>query len=340
MKSENKTLRIELGEKSYDVTIGNSLLSEAGKLFNLKRKVAIVTDSGVPSEYAEAIAKQCDNAKIITFPEGEESKNIDTFAKICKEMLDFDIQRKDAVVAVGGGVVGDMAGFAAASYMRGIDFYNVPTTLLSMVDSSVGGKTAIDFGGVKNILGAFYQPKGVLIDTDVLKTLDARQFSSGLAEVVKMSLTSDSELFSMLENGIWKTDIAETIARALAIKKRVVEADEREGSLRKILNFGHTFGHGIEALGGLYHGECVALGMLPMSSDTVRKRLIPLLKEMNLPTEIKADTKHAFEFMRHDKKGDGAMATAVFVDNVGEFRLENVSFCNLEKHISDFIARK
>ena len=337
MKKES--IRIELGEKSYDVNIGCDLLSEADKLFNLDRKVVVVTDSGVPSEYSKAIASLCREAKIVTFPEGEINKNLNTYAKICQEMLDFELQRKDAVVAVGGGVVGDMAGFAAASYMRGVDFYNVPTTLLSMVDSSVGGKTAIDFGGVKNILGAFYQPKGVLIDTNVLQTLDERQFSSGLAEVVKMSLTSDANLFALLEAELWKTDIAEVISRALKIKKSVVEADEKESSLRKILNFGHTFGHGIEALGGLYHGECVALGMLPMASETVRERLIPILKKMNLPTVINVDTTRAFEFMHHDKKGDGDRASAVFVDAIGSSRLESIAFSELEKHISNYLEK-
>ena len=334
---KNKCIRIELGEKSYDVHIGSSLLAEADKLFDLNRRVVVVTDSGVPSEYSKVVASLCREAKIVTFPEGEANKNIDTYARICREMLDFELQRKDAVVAVGGGVVGDMAGFAAASYMRGIDFYNVPTTLLSMVDSSVGGKTAIDFGGVKNILGAFHQPRGVLIDTDVLKTLDKRQFSSGLAEVVKMSLTSDAELFALLEEGLWRNDIAETVSRALKIKKSVVEADERESSLRKILNFGHTLGHGIEALGGLYHGECVALGMLPMATRSVRERLVPLLREMGLPTEISADIDRAFEFMRHDKKGDGDKADAVFVDSFGKSRLEKIAFSDLEKHILSYL---
>ena len=338
MESKIKTIKIELGERSYEIVLGCGLLERANEYFTLDRKALIVTDSGVPKEYSERIASLCKEAKIVTFEEGEKNKNIDTFAYICKEMLTFNLQRKDAVVAVGGGVVGDIAGFAAAAYMRGIDFYNVPTTLLSMVDSSVGGKTAIDFFGTKNILGAFHQPRGVLIDTDVLKTLDKRQFSSGLAEVVKMSLTSDSELFSLLEGGLWKTDIAEIIARALMIKTRVVEADEKEGSLRKILNFGHTFGHGIEASSDLYHGECVALGMLPMSSEKVRKRLIPLLRDMNLPTEIKVDTATAFKFMHHDKKGDGEGADAVFVDEVGSFRMEKTPFNTLEQIILDYLA--
>lgn len=339
MKSENKKLTINLADRSYDVHVGKGLLKKANEYFNLERKVVVVTDSGVPESYSKAIAALCKESKIVTFPEGEKSKNIDTFTHICKKMLTFDLQRTDAVVAVGGGVTGDMAGFAAASYMRGIDFYNVPTTLLSMVDSSIGGKTAIDFEGVKNILGAFHQPKGVIIDTDVLQTLDKRQFSSGLAEVIKMSLTSDKELFELLENGLWKSDISKVITRALVIKKSVVEADEKEGSIRKILNFGHTFGHGIEAVSNLYHGECVALGMLPMSSENVRKRLIPLLNEMNLPTKINVDTDETFRFMRHDKKGNNKGTSVVFVDSIGSYRLENLSFDTLEKHISDILAK-
>ena len=339
MKSENKILKIELGERSYNVHIGHGILSRANEYFNLERKIAIVTDSGVPCEYSKSIASLSKESTIITIPNGEINKNINSFAFICKQLLSFGLQRGDAVVAVGGGVVGDIAGYAAASYMRGIDFYNVPTTLLSMVDSSIGGKCAIDFEGVKNILGAFHQPRGVIIDTSVLKTLDPRQLSAGLAEVVKMALTSDEELFSLLEGGLWKNDIAEVIARAVAIKKQIVEADEKEGSLRKILNFGHTFGHGIEASSDLYHGECVALGMLPMSSDSVRKRLIPLLLEMNLPTSHSVDTESAFKFMRHDKKGNSTGTSAVFVDKIGSYRLKNVSFDALEKHIKDYLDK-
>ncbi len=337
MNTENKVLRMELGDRSYDITIGNGLLSAADKYMNLKRKVLIVTDSGVPKEYSNTIANLCDEAKIFIFPQGEKSKNLDTYANICKEMLSFGLQRKDAVIAVGGGVTGDMAGFAAATYMRGVDFYNIPTTLLSEVDSSIGGKTAIDFCGVKNIIGAFYQPKAVLIDTDTLKTLDKRQFASGLSEVTKMALTSDKELFEMMERGLYKTNITEVIYRALLIKKDVVENDEREGGLRKILNFGHTFGHGVESLGKTLHGESVAIGMIPMASTTVRERLVPLLKEMGLPTKFDGDIDKALEIMKHDKKGDGNATHVVFVDEVGTYRLKKISFEELSKHIKNNI---
>ena len=162
-------VKLPLG--SYDITIERGVLKKAGQLLNLERKVLIVTDSGVPEEYSKAVAAQCKTPYIATVPEGEESKSLEIFEKLCAAMLEHGFTRSDCVVAVGGGVCGDLAGFAAASYMRGIDFYNIPTTVLSQVDSSVGGKTAVYFGGVKNIIGAFYQPKAVLIDPETLKTL-------------------------------------------------------------------------------------------------------------------------------------------------------------------------
>ena len=192
------TLHLDLGERGYDINIGRGLIDKAGEIFDLNRRVIIVTDSGVPTEYAERVKASCRDAKIITVKQGEESKSVEEFKLLCEEMLSFGMTRTDCVVAVGGGVVGDLAGFAAASFMRGIDFYNIPTTLLSQVDSSIGGKTAINLGGVKNIVGAFYQPKGVIIDPNVLKTLPERQISSGLAEAIKMSMTSDKELFELI----------------------------------------------------------------------------------------------------------------------------------------------
>jgi len=331
---------MELGERSYDIVIGSGILPCANDFLNLDRRALIVTDSGVPREYSEKIAALCREARIFTFPQGEEHKNIDTYTDICKEMLTFNLQRKDVVIAVGGGVTGDMAGFAAATYMRGIDFYNIPTTLLSQVDSSIGGKTAVDFCGVKNIIGAFHQPKGVLIDTDVLSTLDKRQIAAGMAEVVKMSLTSDAELFSMMEKGLWKSDIGEMITRALMIKKRIVESDEREGAERRLLNFGHTFGHGVEALGGRLHGECVAIGMLPMCSEGVRKRLIPLLSALGLPVVFSGDGDAAADFMKHDKKGEGNFTYAVYVDEIGMGRVEKTPLDELIKQIKSYLGEQ
>lgn len=327
---------MELGERSYGITVGRGLLCKADEYFNLKRKVFIVTDSGVPSEYAKAVAKLSLDAKIVTVAEGEGSKSLTTYGELLSAMVDFKMTRTDCVVAVGGGVVGDLCGFLAASYMRGIDFYNIPTTVLSAVDSSIGGKTAINLGGVKNIVGAFHQPKGVLCDLDTLKTLPKRQVSNGLSEAVKMALTCDSELFGLFES----TDdpmekIEEIITRSLMIKKRVVESDEKESGLRKILNFGHTFGHGVEAaeeMHGIYHGECVAIGMMAVSSNKVKTRLLPVLKKLSLPTSYEGDLEYALSFISHDKKCDGSKVTVIFVDEVGSYREEKLTleqFSNL-----------
>ena len=206
--------------------------------------------------------------------------------------------------------------------MRGIDFYNLPTTVLSQVDSSIGGKTAVNLGGVKNVVGAFYQPKKVLIDPDTLATLPPRQISSGLAEAVKMALTGDAALFELFEHEDPQTHMERIIADAIRIKRSVVEQDEKEQGLRRVLNFGHTIGHGIESATGFCHGECVALGMLPMCSDAVRARLLPVLEKLGLPTSVKADPEKIYEAMLHDKKAGAGTLTVIRVETPGSFVIE------------------
>lgn len=316
-------VKVESG--NYNIYLERGALNRAKEYLSLNRKVLIVTDSGVPKEYAECVAAQCKAATIFVFPEGETSKNFDTYKSILDCLVSDGFTRTDCIIAVGGGVVGDMAGFAAATFMRGIDFYNIPTTVLSQVDSSVGGKTAIDFGGYKNIVGAFHQPKGVIIDPDTLKTLPERQISNGLAESVKMAMTHDRKLFEMLESDEFCIDTV--IERSIKIKKSVVETDEKELGLRKVLNFGHTIGHAIESnTPSLYHGECVALGMLPMCSSTARERLIPVLKRLNLPCEIDIDAQKIIDTMSHDKKMSGDEISVVRVENIGEFEIEKLNF--------------
>ena len=326
-KVKNMTIHMNLGEDSYDIVVERGILSNANKYLNLNRRVLVVTDSGVPEEYAKALASQCKEGIIYTVPMGETSKSLDVFGKVLGTMLDNGFSRKDCVVAVGGGVVGDLSGFAASAYMRGIDFYNIPTTLLSQIDSSIGGKTAINFGGVKNIVGAFYQPKKVLIDPNLLKTLPSRQISNGLAEAIKMALTSDKELFDIFENKDIEENIDEIIIRSLNIKKNVVEQDEKESGLRKILNFGHTIGHGIESseeMSELYHGECVALGMIPMCSNTIRPRLIKVLKKCGLYRTLKYDWNKITEAAFHDKKADGDTVTITTVNEIGSFEMKKI----------------
>ncbi|MDD6478693.1 MAG: 3-dehydroquinate synthase [Oscillospiraceae bacterium] len=318
---------VKTKDGGYDIILERGALKNAGEYLNLKRRVLIVTDSGVPKEYANSVAAECLEAEIFVFKKGEASKNFDTYKDILAALIKANFTRTDCVVAVGGGVVGDMAGFAAATFMRGIDFYNIPTTLLSQVDSSIGGKTAIDFCGYKNIVGAFYQPKRVIIDADTLSTLDKRQISNGMAEAVKMSLTHDSELFAIFEKGDAIKNIDTVIERSLKIKRSVVEADEQEAGLRKVLNFGHTVGHAIESnTPSLYHGECVALGMLPLCSEMVRARLINVLESLGLPTAVDTDYEEIIETMRHDKKMAGENISYITVTEVGSFNMEKSDF--------------
>ena len=332
-------LSVDLGARSYDVVIQRGCLSRAGELLNLNRKVLVVTDSGVPAQYAKTVAAQAKEAYTVTFPQGEAGKTVDTWMSLLDALVEHNFTRSDCVVAVGGGVVGDMSGFAAAAYLRGIDFYNIPTTLLSQIDSSVGGKVGVDYKGYKNLVGAFHQPKKVLVDPDVLHTLDLRQVRAGAAEAVKVALTGDKELFELFESGKAMAQIETVIYRALAVKAEVVRQDETEGGLRRVLNFGHTVGHAIETVSNfsLLHGECVALGMLPMVSDEVRARLLSVLKMLELPTQYKGDTEAILEAMSHDKKCAGGEITVVTCPQVGSFEFRKIPFQQLANELREVL---
>lgn len=339
---------VQLGEHSYAVTLQSGILAHVGEYVGKGRRVCLVYDSGVPQAYVTAVqgSLQAASCEVIPFcfAQGEENKCMETYLALQTVMLDAALTRGDAVVAVGGGVVGDLAGFAAATYMRGIDFYNVPTTVLAQVDSSIGGKTAVDFGGYKNMIGAFHQPRAVLIDPPVLLTLPVRQVANGLVEALKMGATLDATLFSLFEaapllpkegrdrllrevaDPALLARIEEIVARAVAVKRDVVQQDEREGGLRKVLNFGHTLGHAVESivgLGALYHGECVAIGMVPMCGENVRSRMIAALQNLGvsvqLPSALKEDA--VLAAVQHDKKAERETVTCVRCDSIGSFSL-------------------
>ncbi len=325
------TTKTSVGQ--YDIVIKRGVLNNLKEYLNLDRKVLVVTDSGVPEIYAKTVAAQCKKGYIYTFPQGEESKNFDTYQSILKQMVENGFTRSDCVVAVGGGVVGDMAGFAAASFMRGVDFYNIPTTVLSQVDSSIGGKVAIDFCGVKNIVGAFYPPKAVIIDADTLKTLPKRQISNGLCEALKMAATFDSEFFAHFETE--ELNIDYIIEQSLRLKKAVVEEDEKEQGKRRVLNFGHTVGHAIESvnLGKLYHGECVGLGMLYLCSDKVKPRIEKALQRLDLPISCEIDADQIIEFISHDKKKSGDSISVIWVSEIGSFEIKKMNLTELKEVI-------
>ena len=331
------TLTMELGKNSYPIVIGKGLLARASEFFNLSRNVFIVTDDGVPNKYSETIKLLCKNATIKTVKAGEGSKSICVLEELLLAMSDFELGRGDCVVAVGGGVVGDLAGFASSIYMRGIDFYNVPTTLLSQVDSSIGGKTAVNLGKVKNSVGSFKQPKAVIVDTDTLSTLPKRHWQSGICEAVKMAATSNKALFekfeTLSEDELYN-NIEEIVTEALKIKKSVVEIDAEEKGLRKILNFGHTYGHAVESaeeLKGLYHGECVAIGMLPVSSESAGKRIKAVLEKLGLPTGYDGDKEYALSFISHDKKKTAKGISVVFCNEIGSYEMRDISLDEFKK---------
>ena len=332
-KQNVRTIHVSVEGGDYDITVGRGLLFRVGEYFNLERRVLILTDSGVPCEYAETVRAAAKCGVIYTIPEGEGSKCFSVLEGILGDMLKCGFGRGDCIVTVGGGVVGDIAGLAASLYMRGIDFYNIPTTLLSQVDSSIGGKTAINLGGVKNTVGAFYQPRGVLIDPDLLSTLPPEQMTSGLAEAVKMAITSDAELFELIEGGEIEENLEQIITRSLMIKKRIVEEDERESGLRRILNFGHTLGHGIEVTcnGRLTHGECVALGIIPVCDGKIVKRVLPVLNKIGVDTNFEYDLEAAMALIAHDKKASGDSLYAILADEIGSAKIEKMS-------LSDFTA--
>ena len=331
-------LTINCKTYSYDVIIQRNILNNVTEYLSLQRKVLILTDDGVPSEYVLKVSSQCLNPIIVTVKQGEQSKNIDNYQLVMKTLIEHGFTRTDCLVSIGGGVVGDLGGFISSTYMRGIDFYNIPTTLLSQVDSSIGGKTAIDYNGIKNIIGSFYTPKCVLIDPNTLKTLDKRQLHAGLVEAIKMACTCSSSLFEIISKSKnLENDIDEIIFQSLQIKQKIVEEDLEEKGLRRVLNFGHTLGHIIESASNynLLHGECVGIGMLSFSSDKARKQIKKLLKKYNLPTSYDLSLKDIEDYLIHDKKKTGDYIWIVSVENIGSYELKKIKIDELYNKLKE-----
>ena len=323
---------VHLKDASYPILIERNVIEKINQVIDTNRKIALIADSGVPDQWIQIVEKQCTEAYVIRFEQGEGSKCFAQYEKLLNILIQYQFTRSDAIIAVGGGVTGDLAGFVAATYMRGIDFYNIPTTLLSQVDSSVGGKVAIDVGSYKNIVGAFWQPKAVLIDPNVLSTLAERQIHNGLVEALKTGLIQDPELVSLFEQE--NLNIDEIIYRSINVKRQVVEQDEKESHLRKILNFGHTIGHAIESAYGLntyLHGECVAMGMLFfIEDDALKDRVLKIYQRLQLPKIPNYDVKTLMDYIVHDKKSHASTTTVVKVKEAGSYQLEELSHQDLE----------
>ena len=324
-------IKINTSIGKYDIVVLKHGLSSIPRHFNLERKVLVITDSNIPTSLINKVLSYCKDGHLYILKAGEKSKNINNYRKIMEYLVDNNFTRTDCIVALGGGVVGDIACFVASTFNRGIDFYNIPTSLLAMVDASIGGKSAIDFKGIKNVIGAFYQPSCVLISIDTLKSLPKRQLYNGLCESIKMAATFDSSLFSLIENSNLDDILQEVIIRSIKIKKEVVEKDTKEKGIRKVLNFGHTIGHGIEILahGKLYHGEAIANGMLYMSSKEVNNRLSNLLDKYNIPHFYEIDKNKLYELLIHDKKATNEYVDAILCEEIGSYKIMKIKIKEL-----------
>jgi 3-dehydroquinate synthase len=365
---EMHTLQVELGERSYPIRIGAGMLDRRDAFADVAfgRHVLLVTDSNVAPLYAERIRRILPGnheAALHVLPAGEQHKTLASCATIFAALADMQASRDALVIALGGGVVGDMAGFAAACWMRGVRCLQIPTTLLAMVDSSVGGKTAVDLPQGKNLVGAFHQPCAVAIDTDLLATLPARELSAGLAEVVKYGALGDARFFGWIEqhaDALMAGDaetLAEAVRRSCAHKARVVAEDETEQGARALLNFGHTFGHAIESetgYGALLHGEAVAIGMMlaaRLSSELGQAplldaaRLAALLERLELPVAIPSRIAATLKpsallaRMRLDKKNVSGRLRLILWQRIGHaFVAEDVDSHHVLELLTDALA--
>lgn len=354
-----RTVQVGLGDRAYDIVIKAGLLAAIGqdlKARNMAKRYVVVADDRVAGLFGERLLASLSaaglNADCITFSHGEASKNLATIGELASRLAQLGVDRKDGLIALGGGVTGDMTGFLASIYMRGIPFVQIPTTLLAQVDSSVGGKTGVDIPEGKNLIGTFYQPRRVYIDSEVLRELPEAEMLNGLAEVIKYGVIYDAPFFAELQAeraAILARELPvleAVIARCCAIKAAVVAADEKEADLRRILNFGHTIGHAVEAASGytLAHGMAVSMGMAAVAGLAVRQELLPraeaealrqLLIDYGLPVVIPPhfDRNRIKGYLKTDKKSIGgrpffvlptAIGKVVITDDVREELIDEV----------------
>jgi len=338
-----RTVSVRLEATSYDIHVGPGLLRRVGDWLmelGFRDRVVIVTDSVVRELYGSTLGQNLSEAgftvSVMNGPESEEQKSLETAGTLYEELTEFHAERGTPVLALGGGVIGDLTGFVAATYMRGVPLVHLPTTLLAQADSSLGGKTGVDHGRLKNKIGAFYQPRMTVSDTATLKSLPRRQFSDGLAEVIKHAAIRDEGFFGYLESKLEQVFahdddvLEEVVAHSAAIKAEVVEKDERDLGLRNILNFGHTIGHAIESVSGfrLDHGQAVAIGMLAAARISSRmgfldaaaiSRLARLMERAGLQTRMPGlDTEEIMTVMQHDKKNIGGRIRFVLLRTIGQ----------------------
>ncbi len=349
-----KYVDVKTASKSYSVVIGGGIGADYGKLLlEVKKpcKTAIISDDIVFAIYGEKVTKSLENEGFevcsFVFENGESSKNLNTLGRILNFLAEERITKSDVLIALGGGVVGDITGFASAVFLRGMDFVQLPTTLLAAVDSSVGGKTGIDLEAGKNLAGAFHQPIAVFCDTDCFKTLPEQIFSDGMAEVIKYGVIDDKELFNELMTNKW--EISDIVHQCVSIKAKIVGQDERDTGLRQTLNFGHTLGHAVEALSNfqLSHGQAVAIGMIMISElaekyglvdEPVSADIKALLEKYNLPVECSFDVKSIVGKVLSDKKRSGGVINLVLPKKTGMVYLYPLEVDKLEAFVGGMFS--
>lgn len=331
-----KKVHVPLEKNSYDVLIEKGLLSKVSNYIDATKEYVIITDTNIPKVYIQALTSQLNVLLTYTLPPGESLKCAEKTYEVIEDMLSHSIPRSITLIALGGGVIGDFTGFIASVYMRGVDFIQIPTSLLAQVDSSVGGKVGINSKKMKNAIGSFYQPKIVFIDPNTLQTLEKRHFNNGMAELIKHGLIAGKGLYKDLVEQDINTNIEDFIYRSITIKRDIVIQDVTDKGIRQLLNFGHTIGHAIEQHSGysLLHGESIAIGMLMMINDkALYSNVRDLFRKYNLPISYTYDKEQLYKYIMTDKKITGDSLNIILLKEEGNAYIKTISLEQIREYM-------
>lgn len=321
----------------YDIYLKKGLLNNLETYIDPLEKMIVFVDNKIDKQKINNIFKLYLNIKIIYINTSESIKNIDIYTKMINDCLEFKLDRHQHIIGIGGGLLLDLVGFVSSTYLRGVNYISIPSTTLSQIDSCLGNKVGINHNGIKNMIGSFYSPKMVLVDVEMLETLDSNHYKYGIIEGLKVGLLKDSKIIDLIEEDIY-LNIEEIIYRSLLIKKDVVTADLYEKNIRKILNFGHTIGHGIEAsyMDELYHGQCVGMGMLYMIKDeSLRNRVIKIYQKLNINYQIDFKIEDVLKYIEYDKKRIDNMIEIIVLNKLNEYEVKKISLKEIENIIKE-----
>ena len=330
-------LNVNLKDKSYEVIVEKGIIKNITPYVDIEKNFLIVSDDRIPNVYINTIKKQLKKVDVFIFPHGENNKSLKNYQLVIDKLIQGDYSRKDYIIALGGGVVTDLAGFVASTYKRGMNLINIPTTTLAMVDASVGGKVALNFDKLKNVIGSFYHPNCILIDIDTLETLPKRHYINGVIEALKTGMIGDKELYNIFFNGDYRNHIEEIIYRSLQYKIKIVEQDEKEENIRKVLNFGHTFGHAYETyflMKNYLHGEAVALGIVTISKDKpYLEDIKKIFTKWGIKLNINVEKDKIINIIRNDKKCDDDIVDLIIVDEIGKSKIVPTKIEDLSRYL-------